>query len=72
MKVKGAGGSPTEFFLCRGQAELPDAFYRIYRIFKIENTYNYIADARFTHDYLKISNFDTKNLSSPTVFEIET
>ena len=38
---------------------------RIYRIFKI-------AAARFTRDYLKILNFDNKNLSSPTVFELET
>ena len=45
---------------------------RIYHIFKIENTYNYIAAARFTCDYLKILNFDTKNLCSPTVFVIET
>ena len=31
--VKGAGGSPTEniilCYFCRGQAELPDAFYQI-------------------------------------------
>ena len=39
---------------------------RIYRIFKIANTYNYLAAARFTRDYLKILNFDT------TVFELET
>ena len=38
---------------------------------KSQNTYNYIAAARFTRDYLKILNFDTKNLS-PTVFELET
>ena len=44
---------------------------RIYRIFKLQNTYNYLAAARFTRDYLKILNFDTKNLS-PTVFELET
>ena len=47
---------------------------RIYRIFKIAKyiyTYNYLAAARFTRGYLKILNFDTKNLS-PTVFEIET
>ena len=37
---------------------------------KSQNTYNYIAAARFTRDYLKILNFDTKNLS--TVFELET
>ena len=44
---------------------------RIYCIFKIANTYNlnYLAAARFTRDYLKILNFDTKNLSSPTVFD---
>ena len=34
---------------------------------KLQNTYNYLAAARFTHDYLKILNFDTKNQSSPTV-----
>ena len=46
---------------------------RIYRILKkLQNTYNYLAAARFTHDYLKILNFDTKNLSPPTVFELET
>ena len=39
---------------------------------KLQNTYNYLAAARFTSDYLKILNFDTKNLSSPTVFELET
>ena len=27
---------------------------------KLQNTYNYLAAARFTHDYLKILNFDTK------------
>ena len=46
---------------------------RIYRIFKIAK---YIqlpcARAQFTRDYLKILNFDTKNLSPPTVFELET
>ena len=39
---------------------------------KFQNTYNYLAAARFTCDYLKIFNFDTKNLSPPTVFELET
>ena len=39
---------------------------------KFQNTYNYFAAARFTRDYLKILNFDTKNLSPPTVFELET
>ena len=39
---------------------------------KLQNTYNYLAAARFTRDYLKILNFDTKNLSPPTVFELET
>ena len=39
---------------------------------KLQNTYNYLAAARFTCDYLKILNFDTKNLSPPTVFELET
>ena len=43
---------------------------RIYYI--SQNTYNYLAAARFTHHYLKILNFDTKNLSFPTVFELET
>ena len=38
---------------------------------KLQNTYNYLAAAHFTRDYLKILNFDTKNLS-PTVFEPET
>ena len=37
-----------------------------------QNTHNYLAAARFTRDYLKILNFDTKNLSPPTVFELET
>ena len=45
---------------------------RIYRISKLQNTYNYLAAARFTRHYLKILNFDTKNLSPPTVFELET
>ena len=36
---------------------------RIYRIFKL-----FIAFS----NYLKILNFDTKNLSPPTVFELET
>ena len=27
---------------------------------------------RFTRDYLKILSFDTKNLSPPTVFQLET
>ena len=39
---------------------------------KLQNTYNYLAAARFTRDNLKILNFDTKNLSLPTVFELET
>ena len=39
---------------------------------KLQNTYNYLASARLTRDYLKILNFDTKNLSPPTVFELET
>ena len=39
---------------------------------KLQNTYNYLAAACFTCDYLKILNFDTKNLSPPTVFELET
>ena len=39
---------------------------------KSQNIYNYLAAARFTCDYLKISNFDTKNLSPHTVFELET
>ena len=39
---------------------------------KSQNTYNNLAVARFTRDYLKILNFDTKNLSPPTVFELET
>ena len=39
---------------------------------KFQNTYNYLEAARFTRDYLKILNFDTKSLSPPTVFELET
>ena len=39
---------------------------------KSQNTYNYLAAARFTRDYLKILNFDIKNVSPPPVFEIET
>ena len=35
---------------------------------KLQNTYNNLAAARFTRDYVKILNFDTKNLSS-TIFE---
>ena len=38
---------------------------------KLQNTYNYLAAARFTRDYLKTLNFDTKILS-PTFFELET
>ena len=37
-----------------------------------QNTYNYIAVARFNREYLKISNFEAKNLSPPTFFEIKT
>ena len=37
-----------------------------------QNTYNYIAVARFNRKYLKISNFEAKNLSPPTFFEIKT
>ena len=40
---------------------------RIYRIFKIAK---YIQFS--TRDYLKVLNFDTKNLSPPTGFELET
>ena len=39
---------------------------------KSQNTYNYLAPARFTRDYVKNVNIDTKNLSHPTVFELET
>ena len=39
---------------------------------KSQNTYNYLAAARYTRDYLKILNCGTKNLSPPTVFELET
>ena len=48
---------------------------RIYRIFKIAK-YIQLPCGRAlylsTCDYLKILNFDTKNLSPPTVFELET
>ena len=71
---KGAGGSQTEnIILCyffRGQKILIVAGFIEFS--KSQNTYNYLAAARFTRDYLKILNFDTKNLSSPTVFEQET
>ena len=39
---------------------------------KSQNTFNCLGAARFTCDYLKILIFDTKNLSFPTVFELET
>ena len=45
---------------------------RIYRIFKIAKYIQLPCGPRFTRDYLKILNFDTKNLSPPTVFELET
>ena len=46
---------------------------RIYRIFKIAKFIQLpCAAARLTRDYLKILNFDTKNLFPPTVFELET
>ena len=45
---------------------------RINRNFKLQNKYNYLATACFTRDYLKILSFYTKNLSLPTVFELET
>ena len=45
---------------------------RIYRIFKIAKYIQLPCGRGFTRDYLKILNFDTKNLSSPTVFELET
>ena len=71
--VKGAGGSPTEnnilFLYMAGRATrcfLPDQKILILAGFiafsKLQNTYNYLAAARFTRDYLKILNFDTKNL----------
>ena len=48
---------------------------QIYRIFKIAK-YIQLPCGRALYlqllDYLKILNFDTKNLSSPTVFELET
>ena len=50
----------------------PSRIYRIFKIAKYIHTYNYLATARFTRDYLKNLNFNTKNLSSPTVFELET
>ena len=64
--VKGAGRATRCF--------LPDQKILILAGFiafsKLQNTYNY----RFTRDrnYLKILNFDTRNLSLPTVFELET
>ena len=39
---------------------------------KSQNTYGYLAATRFTRDYLKILNFETKNLSPPSFFELET
>ena len=48
----------------------PSRIYRIFQILQLRT--HYLAAARFTRDYLKILNFDTKNLSSPTVFELET
>ena len=45
---------------------------RIYRIFKIAKYIQLPCAVRFTRDYLKILNFDTKNLSPPTLFELET
>ena len=57
---------------------------RIYCIFKIANyadnctlsvtvaSIKYTTVHIFTCDYLKILNFDTKNLSPPAVFELET
>ena len=44
-------------------------FSRIYRIFK--NCKIHTITFRFARDCLKILNFDTKNLSPPTVFELE-
>ena len=44
---------------------------RIYHIFKIAEYIQLPCAARFSRNYLKILNFDTKNLS-PTFFELET
>ena len=48
----------------------PSRIYRIFKIAKYIQKYNYLAAVCFTRDYLKILNFDTKNISPPTVFEL--
>ena len=80
----GGGGVPTEIFFyiifVEGKQSYQMLFTgsknidpcRIYRIFKIAKHIQLPCGRRYTRDYLKISNFDTKNLSSPTVFELET
>ena len=45
---------------------------KIITVSSLQNTYNYIAVARFNCDYLKIENFELKNLSSSTFFDLET
>ena len=50
----------------------PSWIYCIFKIAKYIQTYNYLAVVRFTRDYLKILKFVTKNLSPPTVFELQT
>ena len=40
-------------------------------ILNLENTYNYIARAIFSRDYLKMPFFELKNLSSPTFFDLK-
>ena len=84
-KVKGAGGGPRpkiifNVIFVEGRQSYQILFTGSKKMVligfigfsKLQNTYNYLAAARFTRNYLKIFNFDTKNLSPPTVFELET
>ena len=72
VNLTGGGGGPKPkilFYAITRSKNIDPS--RINHIFKIAKYIHYLAAARFTRHYLKILNFDTRNLS-PTVFELET
>ena len=58
--------------LFTGSKNIVPSLAWVIAISNMDFTYDYIAVARFKRDYLKIANFEAKNLSPPTFFEIET
>ena len=58
--------------LFTGSKNIVPSLAWVIAISNMDFTYDYIAVARFKRDYLKIANFELKNLSSPTFFEQST